>query len=830
MPTKILVVDDEPDLELLIHQKFRREMRAGELSFSYAANGLEALAAVGRDPDIELVLSDINMPEMDGLALLGRLRTLRPSLQTIVISAYGDMENIRAAMNRGAFDFLTKPIDFEDLKITVRKTLSYIGELKKLARAEKEKRDAEKRALEEEQKARKAQQQMIAHLHKMDQLKDQFLANTSHELRTPISGIIGIAESLMSNGKNMDEAARVSLAMVVDSGRRLTSLVDDILDFSKMESGDLNMDIKPLNLSQAIQSVLALCYPLVEGRPVTLECKITDQLPTILADPNRLQQILFNLLGNAIKFTKTGSISISAQTLEKEVEVTVSDTGIGIPEDRLDEIFSSFRQLENSATRIHGGVGLGLAITRKLVEMNGGLITVDSVLEKGSHFHFTLPITDKPPMDTADLAKTHFKVFVADETAVAFEPLTPEKIIKKDGHNILAVDDEPINRQVLHNLLDQFQARVESSGEAALTAIEEEDFDIVILDLMMPGMSGLEVCRKIRAKKSLYELPVLMLTARTQVKDYVAGFDAGVNDYLTKPFDRRELFARIHTLLSLKDAVASAISHQQELREEQLRAEVLKKEKTVLAYRAEESARAEAQALEVSRQKTDFLALMSHELRTPLNAIIGYSEILHEDMTDEKLNHLIPDITKIQTSARNLLIMINNLLDLTRIEAGKMDLFLEDFRLSLLFEEVETTIQPIAAKSENRLIFRIEEGLNYIHADITKLRQVLLNLLGNSCKFTRAGTITVAAHGIEQNGSPKILISVQDTGIGIHPENLSRLFRPYTQAEKSTSRHYGGSGLGLTICKRFCELMNGEISVESVLNEGTTVFLTLPRP
>ncbi|MDJ0840829.1 MAG: ATP-binding protein [Acidobacteriota bacterium] len=830
MPVKILVVDDEADLELLINQKFRREIRAGKFEFDYAANGVEALEVLDKKPEIELVLTDINMPEMDGLTLIGHITRKGSHIQTIVVSAYGDMENIRAAMNRGAYDFLTKPIDFEDLKITVDKTVRHIEELKELRKAELEKQAAQKKALEEEAKARKAQHKLIEHLQKMDRMKDEFLANTSHELRTPINGIIGIVETVLDGHREYDEATRANLSMVIEAGRRLTGLVDDILDYSKMESGKLRLNLQPLDLAAQLEAVLTITRPLIETRPIELLNKVPEGLPAVSADPNRLHQVLFNLLGNAGKFTNQGSITITAEVVEDAVAVHIEDTGIGIPREHLANIFKTFQQIGDSATRSQGGVGLGLAITRGLVELGGGRIWVESKAGVGSTFSFTVPVTTEDPTDTREIPTAGGAHLVWAQEGTELPVPSAETILTRDDHLILAVDDEPVNRQVLRNQLTLagYRTDVVANGHDALKAVEEKEYDLIILDVMMPGISGLEVCASIRKTKSLYELPILMLTARSQLKDFLAGLEAGANDYLTKPFDKRELLARMKTLLTLRDAVKAAIRHQNDLREEQVRTLTLENEKAVLTYRAEESARAEAQAKEVSQQKTDFLALMSHELRTPLNAIIGYSEILQEDMTSGAQDHLIPDILKIQKSARNLLYMINNLLDLTKIEAGKMDLYLEDFRLSLLFEEVTTTIKPLASKNSNKLEISLADGLDMIHADITKLRQVMLNLLSNACKFTESGIISISADTIQYQDLPKVRITVSDTGIGMSSEQLSRLFRPFTQADKSTMRHYGGTGLGLTICKRFCEMMNGEITVESEQGKGTTFHLIFP--
>lgn len=831
MTARILVVDDEADLELLITQKFRKEIRQGELSFVFALNGEQALQKIREDDQIDIVLTDINMPEMDGLTLLPQLRTLRPDLRAIVLSAYGDMENIRAAMNRGAYDFLTKPIDFEDLRVTLDKTIEHVRQLNDMARAQEEKRQAQEEALAQERRAQEASRRLIEHLQKMDRLKDEFLANTSHELRTPLNGIIGIVESLIdgATGNLPDETVR-NLSMVAGGARRLSKLVDDILDFSKLKSGQIAMASQPVDLHTAVDSVIAFAAHLVVGKPVQLKNQIPQDLPAAHADPNRLEQILFNLVGNAIKYTNEGQVTISAEVRDNQLAVTVLDTGIGIPEEKFDDIFNMFEQVDTSATRFQGGIGLGLAITKKLVELSGGSIDVSSNLGEGSRFQFTIPkskkIAQKPHLADQNTNRT-----AAAEPGFDLDSFT-QGLFRREGQTILVVDDEPINQQVLANHLglQEYNVVPAMDGIEALKQLEKhDDIDLVILDVMMPGMSGFEVARTLRETYSLYELPILMLTARNEIRDFVAGLDAGANDYLSKPFDKRELLARVSTLLSLRAAVQTAMKRQQELVQVEARVEALANEKDRLSQRANSAARAEAAAMEANRQKTDFLALMSHELRTPLNAIIGYSEILHEEMEEENLRMFVPDVLKIQTSGKILLSMINNLLDLTKIEAGRMEIFEESFQLSHLFRDVRISIQPLANKNGNVISAHIPPELDQVHSDLTKVRQILLNLMSNACKFTRRGKIDLVVEPQADAPNAMLKVSIIDTGIGMSEEQLTRLFRPFRQADTSTARFYGGTGLGLVITKKFCEMLGGRIHVTSKLGHGSIFSMVLPR-
>jgi signal transduction histidine kinase len=229
-----------------------------------------------------------------------------------------------------------------------------------------------------------------------------------------------------------------------------------------------------------------------------------------------------------------------------------------------------------------------------------------------------------------------------------------------------------------------------------------------------------------------------------------------------------------------------------------------------------------------SRHKSDFLASMSHELRTPLNAIIGYSEMLMEEAEEREQKDLIPDLQKIRASGKYQLALINDILDLSKIEAGKIELSPETFDIAGLIEEVVSMVQPLIAKNANVLSINRSDALGTLYADITKVRQILFNLLSNACKFTEGGTITLDASRERTTGDEWLSLAVHDTGIGMTGEQMTRLFQPFSQADIQTARKYGGTGLGLAITKRFCEIMGGEITVRSEFGRGAMFMVKLP--
>ena len=386
-------------------------------------------------------------------------------------------------------------------------------------------------------------------LQQIDKLKDQFLANTSHELRTPLQGIIGLSETLQEREKAPDK--KQDLSLIISSGKRLSSLVNDILDFSKLGTQELQLDMKSVDLRTAADIVFKIIHPIMGGKSIVLINDIPANLPLVRADENRLQQILHNLVGNAIKFTEEGQVKLTAEHRGEEVIVSIQDTGIGIPEDKQEDIFKSFEQLESSLTRQYQGTGLGLAITRQLVELMNGHISVSSSVGKGSIFKFTLPVSEEQVSSVELGEPVSYEMPIGGEVGKAVE--VPE--LSPNGHfRILVVDDEKINQQVLmyHLTNEGYYVEIASNGEEALKKIETENrYDLVLLDIMMPRLSGYEVCRKIREKHLPSELPVIMITAKNQVVDLVEGFDTGANDYISKPFTKDELLSRIKTHLNL---------------------------------------------------------------------------------------------------------------------------------------------------------------------------------------------------------------------------------------------------------------------------------------
>jgi signal transduction histidine kinase/DNA-binding response OmpR family regulator len=369
-----------------------------------------------------------------------------------------------------------------------------------------------------------AQLLAINNLARLEQIKDDLLANVSHELRTPLHGINGLAETALAEfeNKNQDiDLITQNLKLIQVSGDRLTKLV------------------------------IAICKPLIGDKNLDLYAAVDPDLPLVAGDEDRLQQILVNLTSNAIKFTYSGEVVISADlTSDYNVTVKVRDTGIGIHKTDHDTVFKTFEKLPSQQMNA-GGIGLGLPLAKRMVEMHRSELKLESELDIGSTFSFTLRVS----LDQTQAIKSpniHRQMIRrADYLRQANKIDDVPKLRTEQETTILVVDDDEINRVVMGQQLDEYNVVKCSNGLDALTSIEENKPDLVLLDLMMPGLNGYEVCQKLRQKYNQIELPIILVTAKNHLEDLTQGFSTGANDYLAKPFHNEELLSRVENQLRL---------------------------------------------------------------------------------------------------------------------------------------------------------------------------------------------------------------------------------------------------------------------------------------
>ncbi|TNE91645.1 MAG: response regulator [Deltaproteobacteria bacterium] len=397
--------------------------------------------------------------------------------------------------------------------------------------------------------------------------------------------------------------------------------------------------------------------------------------------------------------------------------------------------------------------------------------------------------------------------------------------------SILLVDDSELALELTKVVLEDagYAVKTALSGEEALDAIDRSPPDVVVCDLHMSDMSGLEFVGDPLVATS--GIPVIVQSSDDNVSAVLDAVRQGVFEYVIKSADLEPLIAAVRRACAHRRVVVEnrslRASMQERLSEAQQARDALEQEVAERRRAERELAEAHRRASEASSAKSRFLASMSHELRTPLNAIIGYSELVREELHDIDVHDADADLARILGASRHLLSLVNEILDLSRIESGRLETNIEPVAVRSLVDDVSTTVTPLAAKHGNRFVLEAGDHLGVVFTDAGRVRQILLNLLGNAFKFTESGEVRLVARR-DEGVNPRLVLQVSDTGIGMTEAQCARIFQPFVQAEASTASRFGGSGLGLAISQQLCRLLGGDLAVSSTPGEGSTFTATFP--
>ncbi len=399
-------------------------------------------------------------------------------------------------------------------------------------------------------------QALTIQLQKADKQKDEFLTTVAHEMRNPLHGILNISESIMEKEKTkLEESSTRDLELLNTIGRHMSTLLDVLLDLERLKENRLVIHHRSVSLHHITDAVIEMIRYMTDGKSIKLINRIPNNFPYVNADENRLIQILFNLLHNAVKYSHADEVSVHASSQGEWAKISVSDTGIGIDEKFLSKIFDRYEQATHDIT---SGFGLGLNICKQLVELHGGVLEVSTNRNEGTVFTFSLQLTETVNQReniTNTPGSTEYERIAATKVEVTDHSISSETI------NILAVDDDPVNLKILQSIFSEAPYKVftATSGQKALSMLDKSHWDVIIADVMMPQMSGYELTRMIRNRFTAFDLPILLLTARGQPEDRVAGLLSGANDYVTKPIEGFELKARINTLANLKKSISERL-------------------------------------------------------------------------------------------------------------------------------------------------------------------------------------------------------------------------------------------------------------------------------
>ncbi|MBP1991589.1 hybrid sensor histidine kinase/response regulator [Paenibacillus eucommiae] len=607
-------------------------------------------------------------------------------------------------------------------------------------------------------------------LKKVNKMKDQFLANTSHELRSPLHGIMNIAETVVTKEKDkMNADSLKDMELLITISRRMTNMLGDLLDVARLQEHRIILQQEPLRIQSVIPGVIAMLKFMTEGKSIQIHMDIAESMPPVMADEKRIVQILYNLLHNALKYTEEGTITVSAETRDGYAVIHVSDTGVGMNSETQERVFLSYEQGSYGVSNGQG-IGLGLSICKQLVELHSGTLKVHSEPGKGSVFSFDLPLANAP-----DLPLPHQPLLlqqIMDGSEVeASRLLIPDKAVDEAAAssnlpplmsvvraNILAVDDDPVNLKVLVGILstEPYNITTAHSALEVLELLGTQKWDLLIADVMMPHMSGYELTKRVREHYSVSELPVLLLTARAQHADIYTGFSSGANDYVTKPVDALELKYRIRALTTLKQSV-------------------------------NERLRMEAAYLQAQ--------IHPHFLFNTLNSIMALSEIDTEKMRD--LGDAFASYLRISFDFLN---------------TGELVSFSHELKLAEAYLYIEKE------RFEGRLsiVWEVEPGINFLLPPLS-IQPLIENAVNHGLLSRKNGGrvhIRITRH------NHSTLIEVSDNGKGMDQEKVNQLLT-------STMKGTGGIGLANTN-RRLIQLYGQGLSIFSKPNEGTTVSFIIP--
>jgi signal transduction histidine kinase len=544
-PVRILIVDDiESNLIAL-----EALLGSPSVTVTRAQSGRDAIRAL-RDDEFALIVLDVRMPDMDGFATAAAIRQSESTrgVPIIFVTAHGKtQEELANAYALGASDFLEKPIDPEALQAKVR-VLTDLARAIRQTRVDAEARheqqlgeerqrwetEALRARVREQERATAAEHAARMQAEQANQLKDDFLATLSHELRTPLNAILGWASILKTRGA-VEPTFSKAVDVIDRNARAQSKLIDDILDTSRIVAGKLRLEMATVDMVHVVDRAIEAIRPVAERKRLSLVADLDRGLPLVAGDPDRLQQVLGNVLSNAVKFTpEGGDVRITSAREGSRACITIKDSGVGIASEFLPHVFERFRQGESGPTRSHGGLGIGLALARKLVELQGGAIEAHSEGSgKGATFVIRLPIH---AVKAAEGAETNRADARADRASLA-------------SLTILVVDDEEDARDLLREVLESAGARVLAVASAAdaLAALSSWRPSVIVSDIGMPGMDGYALMRAVRGlpPASGGTVAAIAVTAYSSIEDAAQARAAGFQTHLAKPVDPAQLVSAV---------------------------------------------------------------------------------------------------------------------------------------------------------------------------------------------------------------------------------------------------------------------------------------------
>ncbi|MBI3604725.1 MAG: response regulator [Nitrospirae bacterium] len=673
--------------------------------------------------------------------------------------------------------------------------------------------------------SKKELEESYAKLKELDRLKTEFFANVNHELRTPLTLILLPLEMILNNEYGaVSPEMKKSLTAVRANGLRLLNLINGLLDLAKTDAGKMAVFKNKYDLNLIVQGIVSSLSLMADKRNIRLTYSAESEIPEFYFDREKIERVLINLISNALKFTGSeGSIWISLEVKGGLIEARVRDTGIGVPASYLEKIFERFTQVDSSSSRKYQGSGLGLALCKEFVEMHQGKIWVESELDKGSVFIFTLPLVMEieDVEDHKDRREVEFETNLKRRSEDLTKSLSvsalyqssdwikpeqgeekPESGKKKQYQILIAEDDLQMQNFICSILRKEYSVLMAKNGVEGVQSARAYMPDLIISDVMMPLKDGYQLCREVKADKRTGHIPVILLTAKSEASNKIEGFEHGADEYLTKPFNMEELTARVRSLLKLKELEKES-AHSQKMA---------------------------AMAVMV--------AGVVHEINNPVSFTRTSWEIISEAFERFKAIGDSSEITShreeltglIKTAGPALEIVkkgidrIQEVVNRLKVFDGSRALHFERLSLTRLIERSVARLEEMNPSfPKERITFFKDYHLNReIEGMPLLLSQLFEVVLDNAVRAVgERGLIWIKTWN---DGEDRVWVSIKDNGRGIKKEKLEHLFEPFF-----TLRNVGeGMGLGLFLAYQVIQAHHGSITVKSIENEGTEMIVSLP--
>jgi signal transduction histidine kinase len=681
-------------------------------------------------------------------------------------------------------------------------------------------------------KNKRSLQRSLKKLREYDQLKTDFFSNISHELRTPLTMILSPVDRILEAPGELPPKVASLMNVVRVNGDRLLELINQLLEFSKLEAGRTRLVPTSVDLNTLARDLAAAAEPLAEQRGIQLRLKLDQRLPAIGADAEKIETVLRNLLSNALKFTPAGgTVEIETALSESCVTAAVTDTGIGIAQADYGRVFERFVQIDSSSSRQYSGTGLGLALVKEFVELHGGEIHVDSEIGLGSRFWFTLPLTCPTVPEDNDAKRAHRPVRanrfaeLATVNTLAHDRAA-DSVLAPDAARVLIADDTPEIRDLIAEILsDYYRITTAVDGAEAWEAAKKNPPDLIISDVMMPHVDGYELCRRVREDPATAAIPFVMLTAKADLTMKIEGLNRGADDYLVKPFSPEELRARVRSLLRMR------LLHNE-----------LEKRNVDLRVTLSELKTAQAQLVQSEKMSSlgQLVAGLAHEINNSINAVYNGIQPLHakaRKLADsvaaalEAENGSIAgaDREEIAAGFRKISLLaqtIENGATRTARIVQDMKTFshpgsekVEDFDLN---QALDMCLNLLSNQLRDRITVRTDYGdLGPVEGPSGQLNQVFMNVLSNAQQaIAGQGEITITT----RRDANRVTVAIRDSGCGMTPEVQRRIFDPFF----TTKAPGVGTGLGLSLSYGIITRLGGTIECRSEVGVGTEFVIAFP--